>query len=308
VPSAALVVIGSADDPHIEAVLTASGHANDAIVVDAQSIQELSWSVGPTSARIGDRVVDSGARGWVRRIAPAGYQNELKLGSVEAAEHSAWLALMTSLMRLDIIDWLSPFEVVMRAEDKVVQYAACEKLGILYPDTVVTSTPMGLRERFGSEVVVKPLGASHFSDAEAQFKIVAAQPLATDDERLFKLAGAPFIVQQRITASAHLRVVTVLAEVFAARLDAKDLPLDWRTEVSAHANFEPFAAPDGVRQGALQLARELGVRYSSQDWAVAEDGTYFLDLNPVGQWLFLPDPVSVGVTNALAAWMSEAPK
>lgn len=303
---AAIVVIGSVDDPHVEKVLAAGGCSDDALVVDAETIQGLSWSVEPTGARIDNRLVERGARGWVRRLAPAGYEHDLKLGSVEAAEHSSWLALMTSLMRLDIVDWLSPFDVVMRAEDKVVQYATCEKLGILCPDTIVTSTPVGLRERFGATVVVKPLGAGHFSDADSQFKIVAAQPLATDDERLTKLSGAPFIVQERIDATAHLRIVTVLGDVFAAQLDAKDLPLDWRTDIQAHANFQPCAVAEGVRKGALRIADELDVRYSSQDWAVADDGTYFLDLNPVGQWLFLPDVVADDVTKALAEWICRA--
>lgn len=305
-PSASIVVIGSDDDPHIEAVLAASGFAGEALVVDARSLRQRSWSVEPGGARIDGRDIKPGARGWVRRVAPAGYQQGITLGSVEGAEHSAWLALITGLMRLDCVDWLSPFDVVMRAEGKLVQYAACEKLEILCPDTLVTSTSVGLRERFGGHVVVKPLGTGHFSDDDSTFKIVSAQTLATDDERLETLAGAPFIVQQHINAHAHLRVVTVLDEVFAARLDATDLPVDWRTDSAAHQNFQPYDLPDAIRKDALRLADELGVRYSSQDWAVTDAGAYFLDLNPVGQWLFLPDAVASRATNALAAWMTGA--
>jgi hypothetical protein len=299
-----VVVIGQADDPHVAAVLDASGSTDDALVVDAQSLPSMNWSVGPGAIRLDDRVVLEGTKGWVRRVAPAGHQEGLVLGSVDAAEHSAWLGLMTSLMRLDGIDWLSTFDAVMRAEDKLVQYAACARLSILCPDTVVASCPEGLRERFGDEVVVKPLGPGHFSDTESGFKIVPAQTLTTQDERLAKLAGAPFIVQQRIDAHAHLRVVTVLDDVFAARLDATDLPLDWRTDVAAHHNFAAASLPAEVRHDARRLARELGVRYSSQDWVVAPDGIYFLDLNPVGQWLFLPEEIAGRVTSALAAWIS----
>lgn len=51
----------------------------------------------------------------------------------------------------------------------------------------------------------------------------------------------------------------------------------------------------------------MNVGYSSQDWVETGAGKYFLDLNPSGQWLFLPAPVSVEVTNALAAWLAEKP-
>lgn len=301
--SATIVVIGSIDDPHVRAVLDASNRSNESLVVDAHSIREMSWSIGPSEVQIGDWTVRQGTRGWIRRLAPAGHQHGLTLGTVEAAEHSAWLALLTSLMRLDIVTWLSPFDVIIGGEDKLVQYAAAKRLGIPYPDTVVTSTSQGLRERFGPEVVIKPLGVAHFSDPDETFKVVAAQSLATDDERLVKLAGAPFIVQERLHASAHLRVVTVLDDVFGAELDARGLPLDWRTAAEAHHSFQPRVLPDEVQKGALRIATELGARYSSQDWAVTENGAYFLDLNPVGQWLFLPKPVADAVTAALAAWV-----
>jgi len=56
-----------------------------------------------------------------------------------------------------------------------------------------------------------------------------------------------------------------------------------------------------VGASALELARTLGVGYSSQDWVVARGGSFFLDINPGGQWLFLPKPVSSEVTAAIAA-------
>ena len=54
----------------------------------------------------------------------------------------------------------------------------------------------------------------------------------------------------------------------------------------------------------MQLADALKVGYSSQDWVVGEGQPYFLDLNPGGQWLFLPDPTSADVTEAIAAWLA----
>jgi hypothetical protein len=50
------------------------------------------------------------------------------------------------------------------------------------------------------------------------------------------------------------------------------------------------------------LSAALGVGYSSQDWIEDVDGAhYFLDLNPGGQWLFLP--FADEVTAAIADWL-----
>ena len=80
----------------------------------------------------------------------------------------------------------------------------------------MTLTRHGLRERFGDQIVVKPLGVSHFADDDSIFKVVHAQDLDSDDVRLDKLPGAPFIIQQRVKAVWHLRVVTVRDQVVAS--------------------------------------------------------------------------------------------
>lgn len=296
-----ILVIGRRDDPHVAAVLDATPHGAAALVVDAETIQRVPWELRPSGARIDQCVVGSGTRGWVRRIAPAGYEHGLTLGSVEAAEHSAWLAFMTSLMRSETIDWMTTFDATVRAEDKLVQYSAAAKLGVRHPETIVTSTAEELAA-LGADVVVKPLGVGHYVDGD-EARVVPAQAVRTDDPRLAHLVGAPFIVQRLVRATAHLRVVTVRRDVFTARLPADDLPLDWRTDAGAHHSFEPCPTPPDVRDGALRIADELGVGYSSQDWAVADDGAFFLDLNPVGQWLFLPELVSTAVTRAIATWL-----
>jgi hypothetical protein len=49
----------------------------------------------------------------------------------------------------------------------------------------------------------------------------------------------------------------------------------------------------------------MGVAYSSQDWI--DDGApepAFIDLNPAGQWLFLPESIAGAVTEAIAAHLT----
>ena len=86
--------------------------------------------------------------------------------------------------------------------------------------------------------------------------------------------------------------------------DAADLPLDWRADEGAHSSFRPGSYP-AIGDRAVALAARLGVGYSSQDWIIDSAGnSTFLDLNPAGQWLFLPEQTACAVTGAIAGWLT----
>ncbi|WP_448232417.1 hypothetical protein [Microbacterium lacticum] len=113
---------------------------------------------------------------------------------------------------------------------------------------------------FSEEVVVKPLGTGQFV-AAGDVKTVYAEPMMPDDDRLRALSSAPFIIQERLHASRHLRVVTVGDRVWAAALDVQaSAPADWRQSSANHSNFnEVNDVSPIVRDGAVAVARELGL-------------------------------------------------
>ena len=53
-----------------------------------------------------------------------------------------------------------------------------------------------------------------------------------------------------------------------------------------------------AREQAIHLAKALGIGYSSQDWLGVGNQRFFIDLNPGGQWLFLPPETSGPVTQS----------
>ncbi|GAA2242177.1 hypothetical protein GCM10010401_13800 [Rarobacter faecitabidus] len=132
---------------------------------------------------------------------------------------------------------------------------------------------------------------------------VYAEPMMPADTRFSALNAAPFIVQERIPAAKHLRVVTVGDRSWAATLDVDSTaPADWRRRSCNHSAFtEAHDGSSTAPTGALTIAADLGLGYSSQDWVQTPDGEVFLlDVNPSGQWLFLPERMGKAVTDALA--------
>lgn len=242
-------------------------------------------------------------RGWIRRLAPPHWRRGVQAGTEQAAVRSAWTALLSAIASAAGVSWLTPLESLFLRENKLVQTAAATRLGIQAPKTVVVSDRSRIPTELGQEFVVKPLGSSTFSGADGVEQVVWSQGVSRDSAILDLLRAAPFILQARLEALRHLRVVTVSKQVWACELAAVEgLPLDWRRDESAHESFLPVSHPELERQ-ALRLAASLDLGYSSQDWIETEDGPFFIDLNPAGQWMFLPQETSTAITEAIATWL-----
>ncbi len=303
------LILGSLQDEHVQAVLAAMG-TSATLVLDASSFEEARFLLERDRLVLHtdntQREVDlSGARGWVRRLGPPGWRTGAVAGSRDAAVRSAWVSLAVGLASHPEVRWLTPYPTLVGVENKLRQAVEADRLNIRVPRTIVTSDPQSIPADLGDRFVVKPLGVGHFVQSDGEAKVVWAQSLQRDDERLLALAGAPFLVQEQIRALRHLRVVTVKDRAWCCALHAEDLPVDWRREESAHHSFE-LSVNGEVEQAAVRLADDLGLGYSSQDWIDTGDSAVFVDLNPAGQWLFLPEPVSGSIAHAIAAHLQGA--
>ena len=278
------------------------------VLIDAARLEATPYSLRDNRLEIWreggvDRVtLAAPTRGWIRRLAPPHWRRGAAQGSEEAAVRGAWTSLLTAIAGASDVAWLTPLERLVLRENKLLQQMIAKRLGIEVPATVLASDPARIPTEWGQRIVVKPLGAANYTDETGAERIVWTQELDRDSPLLDRLAGAPFILQRRLDAERHLRVVTVREQSWSCELTG-DHPLDWRRDDAAHHSFTAAAEPT-VQAKAVELASELGIGYSSQDWIVADATPYFVDLNPAGQWLFLPDDVGAAVTGAIAAWLT----
>lgn len=303
------VVVGCCDDPHVVAVLEAAKRSNSVtpIVIDAETLGSHRFRLDNSGFEIeyegkAQRIVN--CRGWLRRLAPESWHFDPDPGSHEGVVRASWTAALTSIVELADVDWLCSLQAIFAAEDKLVQQRTCRRLGIRTPQAVLCTAADQIPAELGQALVVKPLASGHFYDKEGHGHVVHATSIERGDSRLNLLANAPFLVQRRVDARAHLRVVTVLDQAWTAELGAAGISFDWRATEAAHFSFVAAPNPE-IESKAVNIADALNVRYSSQDWLIDCGGdAYFLDLNPAGQWLFLPDEVSDAITLAIAEWLT----
>jgi hypothetical protein len=293
------LIVGESQDLHVQAVLEQL--TRPATMLDASSFAERPVTVTERGLEV-DGMLARG-RGWLRRLAPSSWAPPVDdVASVASAERSAALSALAAVLHDERIEWLTPVGAVGVAENKPWQYRLAAGVGAPVPEWVVTTDPARAPVEVGW--VAKPLGPGGFVTGEEGY-VVPTTPFVPDQRQA--LSRAPFLLQRAVAAAAHARVVTVLDEVFSATLDARGMPLDWRMSPAGHGGFRPVPVPEGVAELALAVAGSGGLGYSAQDWICDTAGAWwFVDLNPAGQWLFLPEPVAGDVTRAIARFLSEA--
>ncbi len=267
------------------------------LILDGPSFVKspYSWAAGMLTVDGLAVRTDGSGRGWLRRYAPSLWGAGSVIGSLESVRKRAFLSLVGSVSRVGARSWLTALPDMLQAEDRLLQLDTVARCGHRVPRTVVTSNVDVAREALGERFVVKPLSSGYYN-AEEGPRAVFATVLSAEDFDRVDFADAPFVCQEMLVAAEHLRVVTVGSKVWAARLHADGRPLDWRQQDEAHVSWLVADDPD-VCRAALDVARALNVGYTSQDWIRDKnDCLTFLDLNPGGQWLFLPDPVAASVT------------
>lgn len=303
------LVVGDLADPHVQAVVDRLPRQG-CVVLDAATVTDVARRIGIDGADLVDLdghpcTTATGAEGadrpvgWIRRLAPAGWDDGARLGGHPAAVLAARLGALATIVRDPAIRWITDVDAMFAAEGKMTQYRAAARLGIPVPPAVVATTT-GALERLAEPFVVKPLGPGGYRDDDGRQLVVHAQTATRAGMSRHDVAAAPFIAQERVHAHTHLRVVTVGDRSWTAALRAGGRPLDWREDPASHDAFRPDPHPE-VEERAVAVAAALRCGYTSQDWIVDTTGrVWFLDLNPAGQWLFLSDPIPGHVADRLA--------
>ena len=271
---------------------------------DADSLAQVSYSLSPHQFVIDGAVVADEGRAWLRRVAPSRWSSGDRVGSVADVSLRARVRLIAAIARHGNREWVTSIDVLQAAEDRIHQLAVAYRLGIATPPTIVSSDPAEIRLALGGDAVIKPLATGAFVNEEGEPQAVYTTPLTTDLLASGDFGAAPFVAQTRIDARQHLRVVTAGSVVRTAALEASMWPLDWRVAEEAHHSWRRHESPE-VEAQAVRLAAELCVGFSSQDWLVPISGPpMFIDLNPAGQWMFLPQDVADPITEHIVGFLS----
>jgi glutathione synthase/RimK-type ligase-like ATP-grasp enzyme len=202
---------------------------------------------------------------------------------------SQWPAFMRSMMIFAGARWVNHPAAVYRAETKAVQLAVAARLGFRVPATLMTNDCLApVERRIGNDVALKSIDTFLVRDGSDQLfgytTLMPWQAVANPELRL-----APVTAQQALTDKKDLRVTIIGDHLWAVEVGRGGAPRegDWRLTPKKELSVRTIDLPHAEQQQCKDLLKELGLLYGAIDLIRAGGETWFIEVNPTGEWGWL---------------------
>ncbi len=207
--------------------------------------------------------------------------------------------------------WVNGREAATRALHKPLQHAVAIDAGLETPDTLYTNDPDAIRafiREHGGSIAYKPFKSWTWSDGKKLWN--PATSLLTEAELVDDgvIALSPAIYQELVPKAYELRVTVIGERMFTVKLDSQSTRrgrIDWRRgQFELHP--EATTLPRDIEERCRTLMTRLGLVFGCIDLIVTPDGRHvFLEVNEMGQWLFVEDWTGQPMLNAFAEMLRQ---
>jgi glutathione synthase/RimK-type ligase-like ATP-grasp enzyme len=247
---------------------------------------------------------------WYRRVRSPAKISGMDDGVYQFCTQENRAALLGGVMSLNA-RWMSHPAAVWQAEYKPHQLSVAARLGLAIPRTLITNDPDAIRAAFTEfkGMIVKPVRSGYLTQAGQGFSIFTSRVL---EEHLAELESArlsPAIYQELVPKKFDIRVTVVGRRIFAAAIDSQSDPLatiDWRRTNNPELPHCIATLPERVNTLLLEFMSSFKLTFGAIDLIQTPDGDYvFLEVNPSGQWLWIDDKLSMGISDAIADWLAK---
>ncbi|OKJ09130.1 ATP-grasp ribosomal peptide maturase [Kitasatospora sp. CB01950] len=215
------------------------------------------------------------------------------------------------LASLDCV-WVNHPHANRRAGLKPLALATAARAGLTVPNTLITNEPdrarRFVRQLPGGVAAYKPLGST-MPPQEDDGRVVLWTNRVAAEEIDTGVSCTAHQFQRWVDKSHEVRLTAVGEELFAAEIHAgsEASRIDFRTDYDS-LTYKVCGVPEVVADGVRSLMAAFGLRYAALDFLVDNDGIwFFVDLNPNGQFGFVPD-LRKPITTALANLLEGVPR
>lgn len=202
--------------------------------------------------------------------------------------------------------WISSPQSINIARNKPYMNKIASLYGLLVPDTLITNNTNEAKEFISKgPTVFKPIAGYHFEYDD--YIKTAYTTLITDFhmKHLDLIRAQHVMLQRYITKCFEVRSTYVGGKLFSCKLEHPDYSniVDWRTPSNNDdITYSEIQLPDIIEEKIHLLLGSLGLEYAAIDFAVDQYGNYyFLEVNPIGQWLWIEHSTGMPISEALAS-------
>lgn len=213
------------------------------------------------------------------------------------------------------LPWLNPLRAAYRAENKYLQMAEATKVGLRLPPTIVSNEKIKLLQ-FADEyrqVVLKLMTQEFYQCSDGKYRGIYVNLLTSDDLQAFgNLAENPVVLQAYIAKSFEVRYTVVGDVHHVCRIESQCSQIaniDWRRYDIPNTPHLAMKAPVDIQRKVTRLLDNLNLSFGALDFIVTPSGDwYFLEVNPIGQWLWIEDLTGLTISNSIANWLVQHTK
>lgn len=208
------------------------------------------------------------------------------------------------------LPWLNPLRKAYKGENKYYQMELAQRVGFFIPDTIVSNEKKELQSfaRVHNGAILKLMAQEIYSFGENDFRGFYTNRI---DEGSLSIFGEhsenPIVLQEYIDKKFEVRYTVVGKKHFVCRIDSQSssqAKSDWRRYDIPHTPHISIEPPVDIREGVDNLMGLLGLEFGALDFIVTpEDKWVFLEINCMGQWLWIEQLTGLAISDAITEWL-----
>lgn len=229
------------------------------------------------------------------------------LSTSQQLERSQWTAFLRALSVFEQVAWMNFPAKTYLAESKPYQLYIASQCGFTIPATCASNDALEVKRRFPDSAIIKSLDTVLLHDGDdCLFTYTTLNQTSEISEEAAR--SAPFLVQELLNDKTDLRVTLVGDSIFAVRIlaDGQGIEGDWRLVPRDSLQYINMDLSSELCRQCYTLVRSLELSYAAIDLIETPEETYFIELNPTGEWGWLNEDTRP-IAATLAAWLSNPP-
>ncbi len=218
-------------------------------------------------------------------------------------ERSQWTAFLRGLSVFDQVAWVNFPASTYLAESKPYQLHVASRLGFAVPKSCISNDAPEIKRRFPDSAAIKSLDTVLVHEGD-DYLFTYTTEQNTSDISAETVRSAPLLAQEFLRNKKDLRITIVGDIIFAVRIlaDGRGIEADWRTVLHDKVQYEDVELSAELSRMCQALMKELNLSYGAIDLVETPEETYFIEINPTGEWGWL-NGVSRPISSTIASWL-----
>lgn len=222
----------------------------------------------------------------------------------EQLERSQWMAFLRALSIFDSACWMNFPRETYLAESKPYQLSIAKKVGFNIPKTLVSNDSDYIKTIFNDNIIIKSLDTvllREGNDCLFTYTTIDNIAILTDEN----VRATPFLIQEHLFDKIDIRVTIIGDKIFPIKIlsNNKGIEGDWRITPKNKLEYVDFKLDVNLEIACRNLMKSLTLNFGAIDLIEANNSTYFIEINPTGEWGWIDDS-NRQFDSTIAEWLS----